>query len=314
MFRQVGQRLLWLIPTLVIVSFLIFLLFDLAPGDPARSVAGEEATEAQLQEVREELKLDDPLLTRYTRWISDAAQGDLGNSIKTREPVVDLVFDSLPPTLSLVAVSMVFSVIAALVLGTASTLYPNTFVTRGASFLSAALIAIPSFWIGLLLVSAFALDRDWFPAVGYVDLTQNPWEWFEHLVLPSLALAGLAAGELARQLQSSLSDVMNKDYVTALRAKGNPERGIVLKHGLKNAAVPVVTVLGVRIAQLIGGTVLVERVFAIDGMGSLTLNAVLTRDIPVVLGVVLVSTIIVLVLNLLVDISYVYFNPKVRTT
>jgi peptide/nickel transport system permease protein len=294
MLKSLGRRLGWSIPIILIVTFLVFALLDLAPGDAATTIAGGDADPATIEAVRDRLHLNDPLLTRYSDWIGGAVRGDLQESLITDESVGEMVLESLPPTVSLTAVALVLATAFALVFGAGPLLWRRPWFERVSTAACSLSISVPSFWIALLLTSWFAIDRRWFPALGYVSFTENPWEWLRHLILPATALGLATAGELARQLRGSLQDVFDQDYALALRAKGLPHTRVVLKHGLKNAAVPVVTVLGVRIAQLLGGTVIIEQIFL------------------VVLGVVLVATLIVLVANLLVDASYGYFNPRQR--
>lgn len=307
--RNVWSRLAWAVPTLLFVSLLVFILLDLAPGDPARTIAGPDASEELLDEIRAGLDLDRPLLVRYADWVGDAVQGDLGRSLVGNQPVTSTVMDALPVSMSLVFLAVVFSLVLAAIIGAAPTLWRNPIVDRVCTTISAASVALPSMVVALLLARTFAVDRDWFPAVGYVGL-HDPVAWFHHLVLPALSLAGVTTGELARQLRGSLHDVMSSDYVLAAKARGLSHGRIVAKHAVKNAAIPVVTVLGVRTGQLLAGTVIVEQIFLIDGLGRLTIDAVISRDVPIVLGVVVVATAIVLLLNLLVDLAYPYFNPK----
>jgi peptide/nickel transport system permease protein len=312
MVKSLGRRLAWSAPIILIVTFLVFALLELAPGDAATTIAGGDADPATIEAVRDQLHLNDPLLTRYAEWIEGAVHGDLQTSLVTNQSVGDMVLKSLPATVSLTAVALALAIVFAFVFGAGPLLWRRPWVDRISTAACSLSISVPSFWIALLLTSWFAIDRRWFPALGYVSITENPWEWLRHLILPATALGLATAGELARQLRGSLQDVFDHDYALALQAKGLPHRRVVLKHGLKNAAVPVVTVLGVRIAQLLGGTVIIEQIFLIDGLGRLTVTAVLGRDVPVVLGVVLVSTLIVLVANLVVDASYGYFNPRQR--
>jgi peptide/nickel transport system permease protein len=310
--KSLGRRLVWIVPIILIVTFFVFALLDLAPGDAARTVAGTDADAATVAAVRHKLNLDEPLIPRYAEWISGAAHGDLGTSLVTNQSVGKMVFDAVPATVSLTLVALVLACVFAIIFGAGPVIWRWPWLDRVSTAVCSLSIALPSFWIALLLTAWFAVDRQWLPALGYVPLTENPWEWLRHLILPATALGLATAGELARQLRGALDDVFEQDYALALRAKGLPHRRIVLKHGLKNAAVPVITVLGVRIAQLLAGTVIIEQIFLIDGLGRLTVTAVLGRDIPVVLGVVLVATVIVLIGNLIVDASYGYFNPRLR--
>jgi peptide/nickel transport system permease protein len=303
----------WCIPTLIAVSFLVFLLLAVAPGDPAREIAGPEASQEAVAQIRENLGLDRPLLVRYGEWLGDAVRGDLGNSIISDRPVTDSVFKVLGISASLIVVGVTFAIVGSLVLALAPVLTKSRVVERICSVLSAAAIATPSFWLALVLVQALAVERRWLPAVGYVGLADDPVEWFRHLVIPGIAIGASVAGHLARQMRSSVAEVMSTDYVMAARAKGVGHRRLVFKHVLKNAAIPVVTVLGIRVGQLFGATVLVEQIFLINGLGDLTLRAVLSRDVPVVLGILVVVAALIALINLIVDASYLYFNPKVRS-
>lgn len=314
MGRTLLERLLWAIPTMIVVTLLVFVLLDLAPGDPARLIAGENANEEVVQQIRERLNLDDPLLVRYVDWVTSAVQGDLGNSLVSNQPVADRITSALPATFSLVGVALVLALVFALVVGTVPVLWRHPAVDRIATVLASLSISVPGFWLGLILASTFAVNFGWFPAIGYESMSSGLWPWLRHLILPGIALAMLTAGELARQLRASLMDAVQSDYALAAYARGLSFRRVVLKHGLKNAAIPVVTVLGVRTSQLLGGTVVIESLFVISGVGRLTVNAVFTRDIPIVLGVVLVTTAIVLAFNVLVDLSYAYFNPRARVS
>jgi peptide/nickel transport system permease protein len=307
------HRMLWVLPILLIVTFFVFVLLDLAPGDAAESIAGPEADAQTVANVRTELGLDKPLIERYTSWVGDVAHGDLQNSLVGGRPVRDMVTEALPATLSLASFALVVSIALAFVLGAAPSVWRHPFVDRLCTFVAAFCLASPTFWIALLLASTLAVDRHWFPALGYVGITEDVDGWFSHLVLPGLALGLPAGGELARQLRGALVSTLASDYVLAARARGLSNRKVVLKHGMKNSAVPVVTVLGVRVAQILGGAVIIEQIFVIDGLGKMTVNAVLSRDMPVVLGIVFVATAVVLLVNLAIDGSYGYFNPKVRS-
>lgn len=313
MLRELAKRAVWAIPTLLFVSLFVFLMLDLAPGDPARSIAGSQAPAEAVQEIRDSLNLDDPLLQRYFQWLSGAAVGDFGDSLVGNQPVATSVLRAVPATLSLVLVALAMAIAVSFLMGMLPIVFRSAVVERAVSILASLLIAVPAMWLALLLVQSFAVDRTWFPSAGYVGIS-DPVRWLAHLILPAAALAGVAIGELSRQLRGSLSDVLEQDYIVSARARGFSKRRVILKHGLKNAAIPVITVLGVRVGQLVGGTVLIEHIFLIDGIGRLTLSAVLRRDIPVVLGVVVFTTVVVLVVNLLVDLVYLYLNPRLRKT
>jgi peptide/nickel transport system permease protein len=312
MLKIVGRRLLIAIPTILFVSLLVFVMIDLVPGDPALRIAGPDATTERVEEVRTNLRLDDPVLVRYSRWLGDAVTGDLGTSLQTDQPVTTAIGDRLGPTISLVVGSLLIAVFVGGALGIAAAVRDGKAVDRGITVLSSLAIAVPSFWLGLVLVQQFAIERHWFPAVGYEPFGDGAIPWLKSLVLPAIALAAIPAAETTLQLKGAMADRLRRDYVLTAEAKGMSRAKVVGKHTLKNAAIPVITVLGFRLAQLIGGAVIIERVFNIPGLGSLVVSSVLTGDVPVLLGVVVLTTLVVLLINLLVDISYGYFNPRIR--
>ncbi|MEN2740627.1 ABC transporter permease [Microbacterium sp. X-17] len=312
MYRLALRRLIYAIPTLLLVSFVVFLLFE-AVGDPAASLAGPNPTPELLAQIREQLHLDQPLPVRYAQWLFAALHGDFGKSFSNGAAVGPLIFSRLGVTVSLIVVAMILTITIGGILGVVASLKPGRFWDRAVATVSASAIAVPPFWLGMLLVLAFALYLPLLPALGYVDLAQSPLEWLRHIILPSIALAAYGIGTTALQLKVSLSDTLRQDFIMASRAKGLPPHSLVLKHGLKNAAVPVVTMLGLRLAQLVGGTVVVEQVFNLPGLGQLALTSTIDRDVPVMLGIVVLSTLMITLINVCVDISYAYFNPKVRT-
>jgi len=313
MARLVARRVAWAIPLLLIVTFLVFVLVDRAPGDPAFKLAGDNPTPERVAEIRAQLNLDDPLLVRYGRWVENAVTGDLGSSIFSGQSVGRLIVDRLAVTASLAFVALIITLVVSFIGGILAALWPGRWPDRVITWLASILVALPPFWLAMVLVLYFAINRSWFPAIGYTGLVDDPWEWLHHLILPAIALAALPAAELTLQLKGSLMEELGKDYILANRAKGLSKRAIVCKHALKNAAIPVVTVLGHRIAQLLGGAVIIEAVFVLPGLGTLAVQSSLNRDVPVLLGIVVMSTIFVIFVNVIVDISYGYFNPKVRT-
>jgi peptide/nickel transport system permease protein len=313
MLKVILRRVLISIPLLVIVSFFVFVLIDFVPGDAATSLAGENATPEQVAEIRSELGLDDPLFVRYGRWLGNAATGDLGESLQTSESVSGLIWRRAAVTLSLVFVALVFTALAALTLGVLAALRPGGAVDRLITATAAIAVSVPPFWLALVLVSAFAINRQYLPALGYAPLGDGLWEWLRHLILPAIALAMLPGAELTVQLKSALAEVLGRDHILTNRGMGLKRTSMVLKHGLKNAAIPVVTVLGFRLAQMIGGAVTIEAVFALNGIGALALNSTTTRDVPVLLGLVVFTSLAVIVVNLVVDASYGYFNPRARS-
>lgn len=313
MTRRLGLRVVVALLQISLVTLLVFVLLALSPGDPAREIAGEFATAEKVAEVEARIGLDRPLLVQYTRWLEGAAQGDFGRSWRTDQPVSDVLGRATATTLSLVLVSMLISVAVALVAGTASALRPGGVVDRLVTLASSIGVAVPNFWIALLFVAYFAVRLGWLPAVGYVPFAEDPVEWLRHVVLPATALAGVTTAELTRQLRGSLQDVLGSDYVLAAHAKGMPGSTVVLKHGLKNALSPTLAVLVVRISQLVGGTVIVETIFNIRGLGLDVVRAALARDVPIVLGVAVVTSLVVLACSLVIEVVHPYLNPKLRS-
>ena len=312
MARIAMRRILALIPLMLILTFAVFVLVDLSPIDPAERLAGETASLERIEEVREQLGLNEPLLDRYGEWASGAITGDFGESVIGREPVWDIVWRAVPATASLVLFSIVISTIVGFVVGTLAAMRVGGVVDRLVTAGTSVAVATPSFWLAVLMVYLFALKLGWLPAIGYEPFGEGVWPWFEHLILPSLALSAVPAAELARQLRGSLVDEFDSHYVLAAKARGIPRRSIVARHALKNAALPVVTIPGFRVSQLIGSAVIIERVFAINGLGSVSVTAAFQGDMNVILGITVVTLIVVALANLLVDLSYGLLNPRVR--
>ena len=307
------RRLLASVPMLVIVALITFLLLHITPGDPAAVAAGENATQQAIEEARQRLGLDQPFAVQFWRWLNKVVVGDLGTSFVSSRPVADVILERLPITLSLTLGATVLGLLIAIPLGVFAAVQRDSWLDRATIFTTSLGIAAPEFFIGLLAILLFALHLGWLPATGYVPFGEDPVQWAVRLILPSVALGLGVAAELTRQVRGAMRDVLQRDYIQTARAKGLSTLSVIFKHGLKNAAIPVVTVLGLQIRRLLGGTVIVEQIFAINGVGSLAVRAVFTRDLPVLLGVALVSAVIVLIVNLIVDMSYGYLDPKVRS-
>jgi peptide/nickel transport system permease protein len=309
------RRLLMTIPLLLVVSFLIYSLIVLVPGDPAVALAGQNPTPEQIAAVRAELGLDDPFLVQYWRWLSDALQGDLGVSLFSSESVAGAILARIPATLSLALCALVMAIVLGVAVGSVAGLRPGTWIDRLATVSASVGVAVPYFWVGMILVLLLAIDTPMFPAVGYSPLTEEGFvAWAKHLFLPASALSIAPAAVIARQTRAAVATVMSEDYIRTADAKGLSRVRVVGKHALKNAAVPVVTVFGIEANRLIGGTVVIEQLFAIPGLGQLAYQSVFARDFPVVQGVLLTTAALVLFINLLVDVSYGYFNPRIRQT
>jgi len=306
------RRGLATVPMLVLVGLITFLLIHITPGDPAAVAAGENATQEAIEKARERLGLNLPLPVQFWNWLTKVAQGDLGTSFVSGKPVTESILERLPITLSLTAGATLLGLVLAIPLGVFAAVQRDSWLDRTTILITSMGIAAPEFFIGLLLVLLLALQLGLLPATGYVPFTEDPVQWAVRLILPSLALGLGVAAELTRQVRGAMRDVLQRDYIQTARAKGLSTFSVIFKHGLKNAAIPVVTVLGLQIRRLLGGTVIVEQIFNINGIGSLAVRAVFQRDLPVLLGVALISAVVVLIVNLIVDMSYGFFDPKVR--
>lgn len=312
MVNVLARRLLAVVPLLLLVTFLTYGMILLIPGDPAIAVAGENATPEMIEQTRERLGLNDPFLTQYGRWVGDAARGDLGTSLFSSRTVWGAIAERLPVTLGLTFAALSLAVVVAVPAGTLAAIKRGSWLDRLTTMSTTMGVAMPNFWLGLLLVLIFAIRNPWFPATGYEPISEGVMTWGQHVFLPAVALGAAACAELTRQLRSAVIDVMDQDYVRTARAKGLRGPKVVGKHVLKNAAVPVVTVLGLQLTRLLGGAVIIEQVFAIPGIGQLAVSSVFNRDVPMIIGVVLVAAVLAVFVNLLVDLSYSWFNPKVR--
>jgi peptide/nickel transport system permease protein len=306
------SRLLATIPLLLALSLLIFLMIHLIPGSAAAVILGEAAAPEHVAALEAELGLNDPLHVQYARWMGRALQGDLGNSLINGRPVVAAISARLPVTLSLAAGGLSVGLLLGLTTGIIAGTHPGSLLDRLSVMLASLGLAVPTFWLALLLAAGFAVELDWFPAIGYTPFRESPLGWLHSLVLPALALGLPSSALIARQMRSSLRSVMQMPYIRAARATGVDGRHLISRHALRNALIPVMTIIGFELTRLIGGAFLVEQVFALPGMGSLVITAVLERDLPLVQGVVLVTAALVVLINLLVDISYGWLNPRVR--
>lgn len=312
MLRLFGTRFLMTIPLLLVVSFLIYSLIVLVPGDPAVALAGQNPTPDQIEAVRERLGLNDPFLVQYWHWLSDVFRGNLGKSLFTNEDVWSSILGRVPVTLSLTFLALLLAAILGLTLGMVAGLHPGSWIDRLATVGASIGVALPYFWVGMILVLIFAINNRILPATNYVPLTTSPIEWFRHLIIPALALAIAPMAVIARQTRAAVATVMTEDYIRTADAMGLSPTRVIAKHALKNAAVPVVTVFGIEANRLIGGTVVIEQLFVLPGLGQLAYQSVFARDFPMVQGVLLFTAALVLLINLTVDVSYGYFNPKIR--
>ncbi len=310
--RVVVWRLLGAIPLLFVASVGAFLMVRLGPGDPAAIILPENATQHDLVVAHHELGLDQPLPVQYWHWLDAALHGNLGTSYTGHVPVAQLIGDRLPVTLSLTLLAILLSIPIPAIFGTIAGANVGSRADRAITTFASLGLSMPSFWVGLLLSIFFAVRLGWLPATGYTAFTTDPFQWFTHLLLPAVTLALASTSALTRQLRASMADVMARDYIRTAEAKGLPWAQIMARHAFKNAAIPVVTLLGLQLITLLGGAVIVEAVFGLPGFGNLVVSAALSRDLPVIQGVVVVVAIVAVVVNLLVDVSYRWLNPRVR--
>ena len=312
MVTLISRRLAVTLPVVVLVTVVSFILVKLTPGDPARYAAGESAPPEQIEMIRTSLGLDRPLWEQYLLFLRNAATFDFGTSIQDARPVGDILGDALGITFSLALVAFVLAMVLGISAGALAALKKGRWPDRAVTLVASLGLAVPPFVLALVFVVPLALQRDWFPATGYVDFTDSPGGWLLHLLLPGLTLALVSAAEIARQVRGALIDTLEQDFVRTARAAGIAEWLVIGKRASRSAAPPVLTVLGLQVPRVIGGAILVETVFAIPGLGSLSVNAVITHDLPVVQAVVLVTALFVVVTNLLVDVSNGVVNPKLR--
>jgi peptide/nickel transport system permease protein len=314
MMTFVLRKLASTVVVMLVVAVIVFLLIHLSPGDPAAVIAGERANLDDIAQIRRSLGLDQPLAYQFALWLGRLLHGDLGISLFTRLPVIDLVGQRIEPTLALAAVTMIFAISTALPLGILAAWKVGTLVDRAIMALATAAFSFPIFIIGYALVYGFSLKWRLLPVQGYPGLAAGFWPFLQHLILPGLTLGLVFMALLTRMTRSTMIEVLGEDYIRTARAKGLGTSAVLLRHALKNAAVPIVTTIGTGIALLIGGVVVTESVFAIPGIGRLTIDAVTQRDYPVIQGVILLSSFAYVAVNLMIDLSYGLFDPRIRTT
>jgi peptide/nickel transport system permease protein len=312
MLNYVIRRILATIPVMAIVALFVFSLLYIAPGDPAAVIAGDQATPDDVARIRASLGLDRPFLIRFGEWSWQILHGDLGTSIFTNLPVAAMIAQRIEPTLSLMAVTLAFAVTVAVPIGVVAAWQADTLIDRAIMAFAVLGFSVPVFVIGYVLAYVFALQLDWLPVQGYTPFAEGVVPWIENLILPALALGCVYIALIARTTRAAMLEVLQQDYIRTARAKGIGPAGLLFVHALKNAAVPIVTVIGIGMALLIGGAVVTETVFAIPGIGRLTVDAILRRDYPVIQGVVLLFSFVYVVVNLVVDLTYTVLDPRIR--
>ncbi|MEJ0020190.1 MAG: ABC transporter permease [Acetobacteraceae bacterium] len=312
MLAYAARRVVATIPVMLIVAFFVFSLLYLAPGDPAAIIAGDQATPADVDRIRASLGLDRPFLVRFGEWLWHIVQGDLGTSIFTNLPVSHMIAQRIEPTTSLMILTIVFSILVAVPLGVLAAWKHGTWIDRAVMMLAVFGFSTPVFVLGYLLAYLFALKLDWLPVQGFTSLSVGVVPFLRSLALPTIALGLIYVALLARITRATMLEVLSQDYVRTAKAKGVGQRAVLFVHALKNAAVPIVTIIGIGVALLIGGAVVTESVFAIPGLGRLTVDAILRRDYPVIQGVVLLFSFVYVLVNLAVDLTYTLFDPRIR--
>src|SRR5580692_2393243 len=312
MVSYILRRILSTVPVMAIVALFVFSLLYIAPGDPAVVIAGDQASPADVERIRQGLGLDQPFLVQFGTWLWHILHLDLGTSIFTNLPVSSMIAQRIEPTLSLMAVTLVLTLVVAVPLGVVAAWKAGSWMDRTIMAFAVFAFSLPVFVVGYVLAYVFALRLEWLPVQGYTPLAKGFWPWLENLILPTIALGSVYIALIARITRASMLEVLQQDYIRTGRAKGLGQPSILFVHALKNAAVPIVTVIGLGVALLIGGAVVTESVFAIPGLGRLTVDAILRRDYPVIQGIVLMFSFLYTLVNLMVDLTYTVLDPRIR--
>jgi peptide/nickel transport system permease protein len=312
MVSYILRRILSTLPVMAIVALFVFSLLYISPGDPAVMIAGDQASPAYVEHIRQSLGLDRPFLVQFGSWVWRILHGDLGTSIFTSLPVAAMIAQRVEPTLSLMMITLVLTLLIAVPLGVLAAWKAGTWVDRTIMTFAVFGFSLPVFVVGYVLAYVFALELEWVPVQGYTPLSEGFLPWLENLILPSIALGCVYIALIARITRAAMLDVLQQDYIRTARAKGLGQRSILFIHALKNAAVPIITVIGIGVALLIGGAVVTESVFAIPGLGRLTIDAILRRDYPVIQGIVLLFSFLYVLVNLMVDVAYTLVDPRIR--
>lgn len=312
MFAYTIRRLLLTLPVMLVVALFVYGLLDLAPGDPAVFLAGEEASLEDIARIRETLGLDQPFYYRFTLWLFNVLQGDLGNSLFTGVPVSQMIVQRMAPTFTLMIMTLCTSVLIAIPLGALAAWRHNSSYDRGVMMVAVLSFSIPTFVVGYMLAWALGIEMRWLPVQGYVPYSQGVWSSIRTLILPTLALSSVYVALITRITRATLLETLSQDYIRTARSKGVGNQNILFKHALKNAAIPVITVIGSGVALLISGAVVTETVFSIPGLGRLTVDAILRRDYPIIQGVILLFSFLYVMVNLLIDLLYRVFDPRIK--
>ena len=314
LLKLVVVRVLALVPMLLALSIASFALVHVIPGDPALVMMGGEGTAQAVEALRHQLGLDRPLHVRYLEWLGKIVRGDLGQSLYNRTQVSEELLWRMPTTLSLVTLALLLSIGIGIPAGLLSAAFRNSWIDHAARLLTLVSLSLPSFWLGLMLIIFFSLWLDLLPIVGYEPITRGVGKAIPYLILPSLALGTQLAALLTRLTRSSMLEVLSQDYVRTARAKGLRDRAVLMRHALRNALIPLVTVIGINMGILLGGTAVIETVFVLPGVGQLVVRSLYNRDLPVIQGLILYVAVVYVLINLIVDILYTYLDPRLRPT
>ena len=312
MLRFVLRRIAIAVPTVILISMFVFSLQKLLPGDPVLVMAGEDRTPEMLEYLREKYRLNDPVPVQYLTWIGNALRGDLGISLRTNQPVTELIAEKLPVTIQLALMALFFALVIGIPAGIVSAIRKGTVTDYAANVVALSGLSIPNFWLGIMLILLVSVRWELLPASGYVPPSEDFWRSIQTMLMPAFVLGTAIAATLMRHTRSAMLGVLRSDYVRTARAKGLAERTVILKHALRNALTPVVTLTALLFGELIGGAVLTEQIFTIPGFGKLVVDAVFTRDYAVVQGIVLVTALGFILMNLIADVLYVVLNPRLR--
>ena len=312
MIRYVIRRLFSTVIVMAVVAFVVFALLYLTPGDPAAIIAGDIATDEDIKRIHAKLGLDEPFLVQFGRWVWALAHGDLGTSIFTNLPVTQLIGQRIEPTVSLTVLTLLVAIAVSVPLGVVAAARAGTWLDRGVMAFSVLGFSVPVFVLAYILILTFAIELDWLPVQGYRSIKDGVWPWLRHLILPSIALGTVYVALITRITRASMLDVLAQDYVRTAQAKGLAPDQVLIGHALKNAAIPIMTIVGIGVALLISGAIVTETVFALPGIGRLTVDAILRRDYPIIQGVVLIFSGAYVLINLLVDLSYMLLDPRIR--
>lgn len=312
MLSYIFKRILSLIPVLFVVFTVVFLIIHIAPGDPASMMLGQEATQQQVEDLRDQLGLNEPLYKQYFEYIAQAVQGDLGVSYFTDEPVIKAIVSHIGPTAVLALIAEIVALVIAIPLGVLAAKFRGTIWDQTFMGFSLLGISIPSFILGIFFMLIFAVNLEWLPAAGYEPITSGPWNYLKHLIMPAIALGTMQAALIARMSRASTLEVLGEDFIKAARAKGTKEFFVILKHAFKNAILPILTVVGQSLGGLITGAVVTETIFNIPGIGQLMINSIDRRDLTTIQGTILFVTIAFVAVNLFVDLLYGALDPRVR--